>query len=212
VLNASEREQRRIGYDLHDGLCQELTGIALLAQSMEQETRKGAAISPGQLRKITEMLQTAVRHGKALSHSLLPIEHGVGNLKTALRKLAEMTSDIGRAACEFECDEAELELSPTTATHLYRIAQEAVRDAIQHGLAKNILIELRPHHDKICLSVQDDGFNVSEDGRFREELMLRMMRHRAKVIGAKLKIKSWTNGLRVTCELAGQDPSLSEKR
>lgn len=212
VLNASEREQRRIGRDLHDGLCQELTGIALLAESMERSARKGEAISADQIGKITTMLQTAVRHGRGLSHGLLPIEPGVGTLKTALEKLAEITSDVDQLNCRFECDAAELALSPTTATALYRIAQEAVRDAVRHGLAKNILVELRLHHDKICLSVQDDGANVSEDGRFREELMLRLMRHRAKVIGAKLKIKSWTNGLRVTCELARQDLSLPEKR
>jgi PAS domain S-box-containing protein len=118
VLNASEREQRRIGNDLHDGLCQELTGIALLAQSIEQSAKKGEPISADQMGKITGMLQTAVRHGRALSHSLLPIEPNVGSLKTALSKLAETTSDINHVNCRFECDEAEVELTPPTATHL----------------------------------------------------------------------------------------------
>jgi PAS domain S-box-containing protein len=212
VLNASEREQRRIGNDLHDGLCQELTGIALLAQSMEQSAKMGEAIGAAQIGKITVMLQTAVRHGRALSHSLLPIEPNVGSLKTALSKLADMTGDIYQLNCRFEHDDAEFDLTPSRATHLYRIAQEAVRDAVQHGLARNIVIELRLHRDKMCLSVEDDGAGVPEDRRFREELMLRLMRHRARVIGSKLKIKGWTNGLRVTCELAIQDHPLSEKQ
>jgi PAS domain S-box-containing protein len=212
VLNASEREQRRIAQDLHDGLCQELTGIALLAQSAEHVVRKGGTVSTEQIGTITAMLQTAVRHGRALSHSLLPIELGLDSLHTALHKLAEMTADVDSVACRFQCNQEAVDLEPAIATHLYRIAQEAVRDAVRHGLAQNIIIELRSRQDKMLLSVQDDGASVSEDGRFQEELMLRLMRHRAKVIGAKLNIKPWANGLRVTCELTRQRHSFTEKQ
>jgi len=153
-----------------------------------------------------------VRHGRALSHSLLPVEPGEDSLHMALAKLAETTADIYKINCEFHFDDAIDDLATATATQLYRIVQEAVRDSIRHGRAKHVIIELRVHHDKLSISITDDAANVTEDGRFTEELMLRLMRHRAKVIGAKLKIKSWPEGLRVTCELPRAAQSMHTPR
>jgi two-component system sensor kinase FixL len=194
VLDVSEREQRRIGYDLHDGLCQELAGIAFLVQAMQQRLEAGGAVTASETADVTKMLQEAVRHAKGLSKSLYPVDPQPNGLAVALAELAANTVDVFRVDCDFLLPEPVTLGDSSVATHLYRIAQEAVRDAIRHGKASWIRITLRRRRGAIELSVEDDGLGLHDNGRLRDDMVLPMICHRARVIGAKLEIAPRAHG------------------
>ena len=202
VLDVSEREQRRIGYDLHDGVCQELAGVAFLAQTMETRLAAGNKVTAEDAAEIRKLLQEAVSHARALSRGLQPVDPQPGGLAAALRQLATDTSDCHKVSCQF-CGDHGIDLADKhAATHVYRIAQEAIRDAIQHGKATCIAIDLSTAKGIITLTVVDNGVGLGEDGRYREEMVMRMMHHRARVIGAELSISPrWPGGVKVACEL-----------
>jgi two-component system, LuxR family, sensor kinase FixL len=205
VLDVSEREQRRIGYDLHDGVCQELAGVAFLAQTMETRLAAGNRVTAEDAAEIRKLLQEAVSHARALSRGLQPVDPQPGGLAAALRQLATDTSDCNKISCQF-CGDHGIDLADKhAATHVYRIAQEAIRDAIQHGKATCIAIDLSTAKGIITLTVVDNGVGLGEDGRYREEMVMRMMHHRARVIGAELSIcPRWPGGVKVACELPNQ--------
>lgn len=201
ILEASEREQRKIGHDLHDGLCQELAGISFLVKSMQQKLEAGGVCTPEQAAQVTELLQDAVRHTRSLSFGLNPVEAQPNGLCVALRSLAESTADMFEITCMFRSPR-EVEMhDASTATHAYRIAQEAVRDAIRHGKASKILIELTQKPGVIELKISDNGISLGQDGRLREDKVLWMMEHRARVIGAHLRVKQRGAGIQILCEI-----------
>ena len=202
ILEVSEREQRRIGHDLHDGLCQELAGIAFLVQTMQQRLQTSGNVVPADAAQITAMLQQAVQHARSLSRGLYPVDPQPNGLVVALRQLAADTADLFNVDCTFECAKpVELD-NCSTATHLYRIAQEAVRDAVRHGRAARIRIELSESRGELELSVSDDGLDPSQDGRFTEDMTMGMLRHRARVIDGQLSIHPRAGGgARVTCRI-----------
>ena len=205
VLDVSEREQRRIGYELHDGVCQELAGVAFLAQTMETRLAAGNKVTAQDAAEIRKLLQDAVAHARALSRGLQPVDPQPGGLAAALQQLAVDTSECHKVSCQF-CGDHHINLADKNAsTHVYRIAQEAIRDAIQHGKATCIAIDLSTAKGKISLTVVDNGVSLGEDGRYREEMVMRMMHHRARVIGAELSINQrWPGGVKVACELSNQ--------
>ena len=194
VLEVSEREQQRIGKDLHDGVCQELAGIAFLVQSIQQRLQAGGSVHPTEASQVTKLLEQAVRHARQLSHGLYPVDPQPNGLAVALAQLAATTTDMFHVACDFRRD-GDVELyNPSAATHLYRIAQEAVRDAIRHGRASRITIELRQRGGAIELSVCDNGIGLNDNGRLRDDMVMNMIQHRAKVVGASLQIRPGRGG------------------
>jgi two-component system CheB/CheR fusion protein len=202
ILEVSEREQQRIGHELHDGLCQELAGIAFVVQSLQQRAAASGSVDPSELARVTHMLQDTVRHARGLSRGLYPVEPQPDGLAVALAQLAANTTDFFKVRCQFHNPRPVDVRDATYATHLYRIAQEAVREAIRQGKASRIMIELTCKGDTCCLSVSDDGIDLSVDGRYREDMVLRMMRHRAKVIGGTLNIGSRPGGgVKLICKI-----------
>lgn len=205
ILEVSEREQRRIGHDLHDGLCQELAGIAFLVQTMQQRLQTSGNVAPADAAQITTMLQQAVQHARSLSRGLYPVDPQPNGLVVALRQLAAMTADLFKVDCTFECATPVEMDNCSTATHLYRIAQEAVRDAVRHGRAARISVELSESRGGLELSVSDDGLDPSQEGRFSEDMTMGMLRHRARVIGGQLSVRARPGGgAQVTCHLPAQ--------
>jgi PAS domain S-box-containing protein len=203
ILEVSECEQRRIGHELHDGLCQQLAGIAFAVQSLQRTAAAGKAPDPAELRSITGLLQEAVRHARGLSGSLYPVDPQPNGLAVALTLLAANTAEVLNLRCEFQSPRPVEIRNPTTATHLYRIAQEAVRDAVRHGKADHIVIALCQRERLVTMSISDDGLGLSVDGRYRHGVALRLMQHRAEVIGASLQLRPGigNQGVRVVCEL-----------
>ena len=203
ILQVSEREQQRIGHELHDGLCQELAGIAFSVQSLLKKATAAESIDPAELAGITSLLQEAVRHARGLAHGLYPVDPQPDGLASALGQLAADTSELFHVHCEFHAVEPLGVPDAVAATHLYRIAQDAVPDAARRGKADQIQIKLAHPARSILLTVSDNGLGLLTHGRYKQGMVPSLMRHRANVIGALLQINPGPagRGVQVTCEL-----------
>jgi PAS domain S-box-containing protein len=201
LLNASSREQQRIGQDLHDSLCQQLAGIefqnSVLAQQLSEvpEMQKEVA-------RIGELIRSATKHARSLARGLSPVEIEPNGLMAALNGLALNATNLFRVNCSFECPQPVLLENRITATHLYRIAQEAIGNGVKHGQAKTIIISLKNLDGEVILTVRDDGIGFSLEGRGIDGMGLRIMEYRADMIGAMLRIDSGKGGgTTVACRL-----------
>ena len=204
VLEASEREQRKIGHDLHDSLCQQLTASALagkvLANKLKTQSRPEAAAAD----QLAGMVEKGIELTRMLARSLRPIELKPEGLADGLRELAANVSVHGRVHCTVECAEPVCLETEDANTHLYRIAQEAVGNAIRHGHAKNVAIELKRQAGNIKLIVTDDGAGLSSDVWTKDSLGLQIMEYRAGMIDGKIKVELSPGGrTQVACTLPG---------
>ena len=189
LLEISEREKRRIGEDLHDVVCQELTATALLLKSHANRLQ---GKNPTVAQTLNESAQTVNRNvslARDLARGLQPAELTAAGLNRTLRDLAEQASENGAINCEFRAARGVRVRDDTFALHLYRIAQEAVTNAVKHSGAKNILITLDRDDGTICLTVGDDGKGLSIRKRHKG-LGLHLMKYRANVLGGTLQIES----------------------
>jgi len=157
LLEISEREQHRIGQDLHDGLCQHLTGATLAGQVLEEKLEALHLPVAADASRVVEIIEEGINLSRKLAKGLYPVEIEADGLMLALEEFAITSSKLFKVSCRFECDLPVLIYDSATAGHLYRIAQEAVGNAIKHGKAKNILIRLDASEDNTVLSVKDDG-------------------------------------------------------
>ncbi|PWT77783.1 MAG: hypothetical protein C5B58_16270 [Acidobacteria bacterium] len=201
LLNASSREQQRIGQDLHDSLCQQLAGIEFQNSVLVQQLSK-APEAQAEATRIGELMRNATKQARALARGLSPVEIEPNGLMAALNNLAINATGLFRVRCSFQCPEPVLLENRASATHLYRIAQEAIGNAVKHGRAKTIVIILKRVDDELILTVKDDGAGFSQDGRGIEGMGLRIMEYRADMIGAMLRIDSLKGeGTTVACRL-----------
>jgi len=200
ILEISEREQRRIGGELHDSLGQQLTGIAIMTKVLEQKLQRQAPAVASDAREIAQLVNEAVSQTRQLSRGLHPValdEHG---LMAALEALATTTEKVFGVACTFRCDCPVLVRDCFVATHLYRIAQEAVTNAVRHGDTSEIVLELVAAHDQATLTVANDGRDFPEKLPDGEGMGLKVMRYRAEMIGGTLDVRRRPGGgTRVTC-------------
>jgi two-component system CheB/CheR fusion protein len=205
ILAISEREQRRIGQDLHDGLCQQLTGIAFLVQSLQE--RVACKETPGSTEsaEIAALLKESINQARSLSHGLYPVTPQPSGLMLALAELASNTRSIFNIACEFRCPTPVMFTDSSVATHIYRIAQETVQNAIRHGKASRIMINLSPRPGGWRLAVTDNGVGIPPLEQIQSGMGLRSMNHRAHILGAKFSIAAKAGGgTRMICELVAQ--------
>jgi signal transduction histidine kinase len=211
ILQISEREQRRIGHDLHDGLCQHLTATALAGQVLAE--RLGARTLPeaADAAKVVGLVEEGIDLARSLARGLYPVEMEAEGLMAALQELAGNLTKGTKVRCVFACEALVLVRDDAAATHLYRIAQEAVRNAIRHGKPGRIEIRLSEHDGGVQLAVEDDGLGMPETLRPNDGLGIRIMAHRAAMIGGTISIEpALTGGTVVTCSLPGP-PALIEK-
>lgn len=204
ILRISDREQRRIGQDLHDGLGQQLTAIEFMCQSLKSDLAKSNPALVDQVSLMGRFLREAVTQTRALAHGLTAFLLDASGLQVALAELAERTAQTGRAGCRFECSDAVVLKDNETAVQLYRIAQEAVSNALRHSEAREIVIGLSSVGGAIEMCVADDGKGLPEPGNPvpRTGIGLQVMRHRANSIGAELTVESRRGrGVRVCCTL-----------
>jgi PAS domain S-box-containing protein len=196
IIEASNREQERIGHDLHDGLGQELTGIALLLTGLLGRLDSPSAELKQELTDILGLVNGAVHSTRALAHGLSPVAIERGGLAKALRALvarARTTSGLSmRVICREWRDE---QLDPADALQLYRIAQEALNNALRHAAARQVTVTLSMSRSGARLRIADDGKGLDE-GRSPTAagLGLKIMAYRAKIIGARINIESRPGG------------------
>jgi len=194
---------------LHDGLGQQLVSIALSAKLLEEELRLRQPDEAEKASAIVELANEAARQVRLTARSA---EGGdtVDDLKAALESLAVNTSHTCDVKSVVTSDAASLPISAPVAAQLYRIAQEAVRNAIEHGAAREVLIHLTFGNGDMVLTVQDDGagFNTKTNGH---GMGLRIMRYRAQCIGASCEVRpSPNNGTTIFCRVPLEaEPSLS---
>jgi PAS domain S-box-containing protein len=203
LLEISEREKRRIAQDLHDGLGQHLTGIAFLSKVLEQKLSANGSPHRGDADKIAQLVNDAINQTRELAKGLLPVQAEANGLVSALQHLAVDVEELFNVSCVFKGGDAVLIRDVDLATHLYRIAQEAVTNAIKHGHAGEIVIDLEQREHKIILSIRDNGSGFPEMIERKDGMGLRIMNYRANMIGAALEInKNLMGGTVVVCQLA----------
>jgi PAS domain S-box-containing protein len=189
VLQISEREQQRIAQDLHDGLGQLLSGTVHLITVLQLELAEQALPEAGEALRIAELLKQAVTQTRSLARGLYPVRPEANGLMAALEELVLRTRELYKLPCQFRCRKAVLIQDNALATHLYRIAQEAVINAIKHGKARHIAISLSATARKIVLAIKDDGLGLPPPSPARKGMGIRIMQYRAGMIGGALAIE-----------------------
>ena len=200
ILEITDRERRRFGYDLHDGLCQHLAGIELKTQVLEQKlehTSKDVATRVGE---IGRNVREAISHTRLLARGLSPVTLESDGLMSALQEMAAGTAKIFSVGCRFDCHRRVLVRDQATATNLFRIAQEAVSNAIKHGRATRIIVALEGAAGRVQVRVRDNGSGFSTKSPGTKGMGLRIMQSRAGMIGGTLSVeKNAAGGVTVIC-------------
>ena len=201
LLNISSREQRHIGQDLHDGLCQQLVGIEFRNSVLVQQLQDAPA-AQAEAAKIGESIRDVTRQARSLARGLSPVQIEANGLMAALDALTANAAKLFCLSCSFECPRAVLVENPMVATHLYRIAQEAIGNANKHAQAKSIVLSLKQSDGDLTLTVKDNGHGFERGSRVTEGMGLRIMEYRADMIGAMLRVDSTIGkGTTVACRL-----------
>ena len=189
ILAISEREQRRLGHDLHDDLCQQLAGIQFVSQTLASNLTARSDPEAPQAKEIAQSIRHAIVQTRDLARGLSPVGLEADGLMAALRELAARTQKVFRVQCHFYCEPPVLVPDHSVAIHLYRIAQEAVGNAVKHGTASSINIRLAAADNGLRLGVTDNGIGIPRRIPPQRGLGLRIMQYRAGVIGGTLLVQ-----------------------
>jgi signal transduction histidine kinase len=205
LLEASEQEQRRIGQDLHDGLGQHLAGTAIAGQVLREKLEQRRLQEAGDARKVVELIEEGVSLTRRSVKGLHPVDLSAEGLMFALEEFAATTARLFDLDCRFVCESPVLIHSAPVAEHLYRIAQEATRNAIQHGAARHVRIELNTLDEEYELRIEDDGIGIAPSPASTGGMGMRIMAYRANMIGARFEIAaSVEGGTAVICRFAAE--------
>jgi PAS domain S-box-containing protein len=189
VLEISQKEQRRLGAQIHDDLCQNLTGITMLTKVLTQKLERRGTEEARDLRQICVLLDQSITQAREMARGFFPVELQADSLMIALRDLASRAETVFHVQCRFLCPQPIFIEDSNLATHLYRITQEAVHNAIKHGQAKQIEIRLMQNDGKMSLAVHDDGKGLHPGLKTGSGIGLQIMKYRARMIDAVLEIQ-----------------------
>jgi two-component system sensor kinase FixL len=202
LLDISEREQQRIGRDVHDGLGQHLHGLSYLAALLEKHLQGDGSPRALEARQLKEYLLDALELMRSVAHGLQPVESVPEGLMAGLNELAKRTSKLFKIVCRFDCP-AEVQIQKhSAAIHLYRIAQEALNNAVKHAKPTHIHIKLEIERPRIILRVSDNGVGIHRANRNRRGMGLQIMRFRTEALNGELLIKRQpTGGTEMLCSV-----------
>lgn len=211
LIEIEERERHRIGQDLHDGLGQLLTGIAFQVRGLGRKLEKSSFIDAEDAAEISVLVDDAKLQVSRISKGLYPVDMDREGLMSALEELALSTKKMFGIPCVFICDEPVFIRNKTAVIQLYRIAQEAVTNAVKHGKPQQIEIYLSGTYNKITMIIKDDGVGIKNiNGRMNAGLGLKIMGYRANLINASLNIGPDLNGgTLIICDFSDTDEKLS---
>ena len=203
MVTAVDRERARFGRELHDGLCQSLAGVAALSSALFARLARGPdATACALAAEITTRLSAAIGEARGMARGLGPDALGAGGLETALATLASTVGHVFPVSCTFASDPPVAGLLREVEGHLFRIAQEAVSNAVIHGRARRINVSLRSEDGAGVLAVLDDGVGGVEAIHPRGS-GLRTMAQRARLIGASLNVRDRVgSGTAVICSFS----------
>jgi signal transduction histidine kinase len=208
IIEISNREQQRIGSDLHDGLGQDLTGIALMLRGVAAQLKKEGSAARLDVEEVIGLVNNAIESTRSLARGLSPVSGERGGLTAALQTLAARASERYGVRVEYNANFDEpLRLSETSATHVYRIVQEALTNVIRHSRATDVTISLETVSGELHLRVEDNGRGFEQPAPDSPGgLGLKIMRYRAQMLGGDLILESGTHGgasVRCSCPLDG---------
>ena len=205
VLEIADFEKHRIGQDLHDDLCQHLVGISMIGNLLYADLAGEGLPQAKEAKQVTHLIRNAVDHARILAKGLSPLNIAQGGLMAGLETLVANTEQIFRVPCCFECPVAVHINDIELATHIYRIAQEALHNAVKHSGGTKVVVRLAADEHSVEVVVSDDGVGLP-DPQNRQSgiggLGMHTMQYRARIIGAVLEIlKNNKGGTRVVCRI-----------
>jgi PAS domain S-box-containing protein len=201
ILEISDREQARIGQDIHDGLCQQLIGLAICANSLQQSLRSPERTETETAGKICRLLDEAITEARGVCQGLYPIRLTTHGLPPALEELAAGIRERHGIHCQCEGLGDMIRCDVPTATHLYRIAQEAINNAVKYSGARNILIRINESEKGIVLEIKDDGTWRKPAPTRGSGMGMHIMNYRAQLIGGNFHCEGGENGTLVSCSI-----------
>ena len=205
ILSISEREQQRIAQDLHDDLCQQLSGIHFLTHTLARRLADTSRAEGAEAAKIAESVRDALEKTRELSRGLSPMTVEADSLAAAFQRLCARIENMFRRKCVFHGQSSILLPAPGAGIHLYRIAQEAVNNAVRHGQASRIDITLAAKRDKLILKIRDNGRGLPLRPENGKGMGLRVMQYRASMLGGSLVVQQATaGGTEVVCSVAAK--------
>ena len=202
LLHISEEEQARIGRDIHDDLCQRLAAIGCLAKVAQKKLAQAGCPESESMEEIVRMLGEANARARATAHGLMPVVHDSGGLMDALQDLAESTARAFEIQCDFRFDNPVKVQDTQTALQLFRVAQEAVSNAVKHSQASRVEIHLARQNGNIVLTVRDNGVGIPDTPSKGTGMGLLTMSHRAQMMGGTVSFSPRPQGgTQVTCSV-----------
>jgi PAS domain S-box-containing protein len=210
ILEISNREQRRIGRDLHDGVCQQLAAIAYRMDIMADQLQEKGLTESSEVERIGGLVNETITQTRRVARGLFPVQLEENGLVSAIEEFAANAESLFKIQCQFSCDKSFLAIDNSVSLHLYYIIQEAVLNAVKHGKATCILISIMRDIDHFVLTIRDNGTGF-QPPRSSTGMGVRIMRYRSSVIGSTLDLKSAPGqGTQITCafnpstEVAGE--------
>jgi len=199
LARIGDEERHRLGQDVHDGVCQQLTGALLRCRTLERHLARGESLSSVEIDELSLLLEAAIDEAHAVAEGLHPLGPEPSALRQALALLARRTTASTGLACRFEAV-GDIEVSDSTvAQHLFRIAQEGVSNAVRHAEATQVVLTLQEEGGMLALLIEDNGHGLGEISS-TTGMGMRTMRNRAQSLGGSLTLESGApTGVRVTC-------------
>lgn len=202
LLEITDNERRRIGLNLHDDLGQKLTGIALMSKGLQLQLSRQGLETASEAAKIYALIQETMSQTRRISHDLVTLDSQQKDVVSAMEGLVTHVTQTFNISCRFRCDAEAPRLDASSVNQLYKIAQEAVTNAIRHGKAQRVEIDISSVGGKMLLSIRNDGAPFPSVVKANPGLGLRIMSYRAHLIGASFEVSAGeTGGAVVTCSL-----------
>jgi PAS domain S-box-containing protein len=212
ILEISNREQQRIGHDLHDGVCQQLAGIAYRVDILADQLQEKHFSEASEAERIGGLVNDAITQTRSVARGLFPVHLEESGLMLALEDLAANATNLFKIRCDFTGSGPAPVLENGVAAHLYYIAQEAVLNAVKHGKAAHVTLSLKHAGGHYELTIQDNGSGFETGNGNSKGMGVRIMQYRARTIGATLDLKSAPGaGTRITCVFYPTVPEPSQK-
>jgi len=210
IIQISEREQQRIGHDLHDDVCQRLAAVRMKIQDHEEKLAETAPSLLADAGGIASDLADTIHITRTLARGLSPVAIESGGFDVAMRALARGSSAVFKIDCRFESDDqTPADLPPTTAHQFYRIAQECISNAARHARSRQVTLSLQTNSEQFIMRIINDGAPMPTDRANPDGMGMSIMRHRAESVGAVIEYESHPTDATtaVRCVLALHPPS-----
>lgn len=210
ILEVSNREQRRIGHDLHDGVCQQLAAIAYRMDIMADQLQEKGVAESSEVERIANLVNETITQTRSVARGLFPVRLEENGLVSAIEEFAANAESLFKIQCEFSCDKSFSSVDTDVSLHLYYIIQEAVLNAVKHGKATSIFISIARDGDHFVLTVRDNGGGFRPSG-ISSGMGIRIMRYRSSIIGSTLDLKSAPGGgTQIACAFYTSTPVAPE--